>query len=652
MTNVNTPADVAVPGTPGPLQPTTCAWLAALLGWTILLCFYCPQGGSEFEVTDAWVAQTAREMQQRGSWRALVVPTFCGQTRIQKSPGPYWAVLVASALRGGEVDKASVRMPNAVAAVVLVLTVFWLARRIAGERAAVFAGFASASSLMVLYWSHRGASDLGVTTLMALSLACLWVGTECEPPGRRRIILWLAGYLFSGLAMLYKMPMPLVCVGLPALLYLLLRRRWDVLRSRWHLLGLALFLLPWLPWVVAVLLIEPTAWGKWQIEFWGRLTGASANAMGHSWESYLLYVGVVFVFCIPYSLSIPAALWRAARGVPDVRRDGLVFLLAWFASLFIFFTLAADKSNRYILPAMPPLFVLLGVELAAFFDPGRRAAPARDRLGTLAVCLLVPGALVAGLIVFYREWYEERLAGAVAWREIWPPLVVAMVIFAAGAIAAALLYARRREHVSFATLVGTMWLVWLWCWPTVLPKVGSQLPLRDFARQLAALTPEQQAAIRQIGQQDPRIIWYSGVCFPRLLDDLELVRRLGAEYPPERGLLAIAEEMNRRLRQDGLALFVVSARTYRLLRELQSLDSLDENLRMPQTYPWIQARVGKVKRRFILFGNRPPPWRPPQLVLPERLDHLGRRILRSLRTREESPHPDTQPTATRPGSDG
>ncbi|RMF78627.1 MAG: hypothetical protein D6744_09890, partial [Planctomycetota bacterium] len=379
------------------MAPATWGWLAALLGWSLLLFFYDLDGGAGFEPVDCWVAQTAREMYENvaaDGWRGLIIPEFCGEVRMQKSPGPYWAVMLTAWLRGTPVDEVSARIPSATLAVVFVLTVFWLTRRIAGDRAAVFAGFAALSSATLLYWSHRAASDLGVASLMALSLACLWIGSEATPSGPRRVMLWLAGYFCAGLAMLYKMPMPLVCVGLPALLYVALCRRWRIFASWWHLAGLALFAIPWLPWMVLVLLQEPTAWDKWRVEFLDRATGELPNVAGQdAWFYWFFYLGVAFVFTAPWCLSIPGSILRALRGSDDIDSRGRWFLLLWFGGLLVFFSAATGKETRYFLPAIAPLLCLLGVELSAFFDPRRRFNPAVERFATWVVLAAAPLAL-------------------------------------------------------------------------------------------------------------------------------------------------------------------------------------------------------------------------------------------------------------------
>ena len=636
----------------------TWAWLAALVGWTVVLAFQNLDGGAGLEPVEAWVAQPAREMyenirdmlagraQAGWQWRPLVIPEFCGETRLQKSPGAYWTVILTAALRGTPPDEICARIPNATFAVLLVITVFWLTRRIAGDRAAIFAGFAAASSTMVLYWSHNAASDMGVATLITMSLACLWVGSEDEPPGSRRVALWLLGYLLAGLAMIYKMPLPVPCIGLPALLYVLLRRRWAIFASGWHLVGLVLFLLPWLPWALAAWHFEPMAIYKWRVEYLDRVTGELPNVeTQRDWYWFLFYVGVAFLLAVPYSLSIPGAVARVFRRPTDANRDGLWFALIWFVSLLMFFTVAVGKETRYFLPAMPPLFVLLGIELAAFFSPDRPLRPQLDRLGFWSVCVLVPAGLIALGIVLHRNFWRKHLAeGICTWPEILRPYVVAAAVFAGGAILAAWLYRRRREHGAFAVLVATMWLGWVWTWACFMPIAASQAPFKDFAAQLQALSPEYQARLRQIAQQDPRIIWYGDVRFPRLIDQLELLESMGGSRDLSRELRVVGQEMIRGLEADDLALYVSSAAHYVLFHADAQVELEQQGRSLPETHVWLIARKGHWSRRYVLFSNRPPPW--PEPALPaEMRARLEERVARrrATATRAALPAAASQP---------
>lgn len=610
---------VPLPSAPAPLWPpaavwsaSAVGWLLALLGWSALLFFFRLDGGAYFEPIECWVAQTAREMSESRDWRDWMLPRFAGETRMQKSPGAYWAVCGVSALRGTPVDEFCARLPNAIAALGLVATIFWLTLRIAGERAAIFAGFSAASSLMLLHRSHTGSSDLGVTALMTLSLACLFVGAEHAQRRAAQVGLWLAGYGLAGLAMLYKMPMPLVCVGLPAIAYVLIRHRWALFASAWHLLGVALFLLPWAPWAAYAALAEGATLAKWRTEFWDRITGDLPNVQDQAtWEHYFLYAGTALVFAFPYSLSLPPAFVRMFRRATPIDSAGRWFVLTWFFSLFLFFSLSSGKETRYFLPLMPPLFVMLGVELSAFFQPNSSSRPWRWGVFAAIAVVAVAGAIGGGYALAY--WSEAtRASDIIAWAELKRIYAITVGLFCAGVIASAALYAAQRANASFAVLVTTMWATFLYAWPNLLPVMISQAPARDFAAQLREqLSPQHFALARQVGQHDPRYVWHADARFPRVIDQLRLLELQDGRRNLETEMRLIGEELVSRLEGQELALFVVAIADYIRFQVGAASELSKVNRQMPPTHIWLISRVGRYDRRFVLFGNQPPPWPEP-----------------------------------------
>jgi hypothetical protein len=204
----------------------------------------------------------------------------------------------------------------------------------------------------------------------------------------------------------------------------------------------------------------------------------------------------------------------------------------------------------------------------------------------------------------------------------------------------------RRENASFAALVGTMWLAWLWIWPCFMPVISSQAPFKDFAAQLETLTPEQQARLRQIAQQDPRIIWYSDVRFPRIIDQLKLLEMVGGKRDLKREIRIVGQEMTRQLERDKLVLLVSSPGDYIMFQADGRVELEREGRQLPQTHVWLIARKGNWTRRYVLFGNQPPPWNEPELPA-EMLARLQKRLAR-LRdaTDGTAPLPATQPVPT------
>jgi 4-amino-4-deoxy-L-arabinose transferase-like glycosyltransferase len=662
---VSPPADALL--TPPGNGRSERAWLTGLLLATALLAFYGLGGGADFQMIDCWVGQTAREMHDNGSW---LVPRFSGETRMQKSPGPYWAVMLTSRVLQRPIDEFTTRVPSALAAIVLVATVWYLTRRIYDERTARFAGFAAASSALVLWWSHRGASDLGLATCTTVSLALFWTAYGVAPRGSRRAVLIVLGYLAAGVGMLYKMPMPIVVVGLPVATYvvwrawsdqwpgprgrrvalallllgagalllqwlpvvalltlvsliLLLRRHGRAVQWPAHLLGIVAFLLPWVPWAVLVLASEPTAWQRWEVEFLDRFTGELPNVHGedHGWF-LLTYLVTPLVYCLPYSLSLPDALWRGTRRNPTARGDGPLCMVLWFASLLVFFTAAVGKEDRYLLPALPPLFVLLGPALAYLFD-ARRAWSRTVRLsGLLATAVLLPAGFAAGGWALATRWYPAIGApNGFALSDALVPYSVTAGLFVLGAVLAAGLFAARRPGPAFATLVGGVWATWLWTWPTLVPVLVSERPARDLAAQMQArLTSEMRADLRYVGFQDSRLIWYSDIRIPRLIDPLDLLALQAGDRSLAREQRLYAEEIVRRLRGEARTLLVAG-----IVEHLAFMDRVppalaDRGESMPPVYRWLVTARGPWHRATVVFGNQPPPWEEPPLPeLPPKL---------------------------------
>ena len=560
-------------------------------------------------------------MHDAGQW---LVPRFCDETRMQKSPGPYWTVMLLSRVLNRPIDESVARWPNVGAALVVVLSVFWLARRIAGDRAAIFAGFATASSALILWWSHRGASDLGLTACTTLSLTAFYVAfTHAAPVWQRRGLL-LLGYFAAGAGMLYKMPMPVACVGAPMFLYVLIHKRWRDLWHPIHLVGLAVFLLPWLPWALAVRYAEPAAMEKWYVEFVDRFTGNLPNVAEQQRDPkmYFLYLLAPLVYALPFSLSLPAAVWRGVQRDARIRRDGQIFLLGWFLSLLAIFTVAAGKEMRYFMPALPPLFVLLGIELAQLFDPRQERGGALVRWVTRGVYVLLPLGAVAAGVALATVWFGY-IGGPQGYQlvpDVLVPYSITAAIFTIGTCAAAWAYAAGRRNVSFGLLVAAMWGMWLWFWPRMAPVIASQRPFVELAGEMRnrfGPEPELRHELRFIGSQDARLIWYSDIRIPRLLDQLVLLREQQGRRSLEREKEQYARKMLDGLRGPQRVLYVATLADYGAFLKLVGQHEADAGRSLPPTYIWLASPRATLDRTYVIVSNRPRPAGWPEPVIAE-----------------------------------
>jgi hypothetical protein len=136
---------------------------------------------------------------------------------------------------------------------------------------------------------------------------------------------------------------------------------------------------------------------------------------------------------------------------------------------------------------------------------------------------------------------------------------------------------------------------------------------KELAGYIRELSPDQKAALRQVAQQDPRLIWYSDVRFPRLVDQLELLGSLGGQRDLQKEKEIWGERMTDALVSDELVLMVAAPLDFFEYCMVAPRRLAERGRDMPQTHLWLAPKTGHPKQRFLVFGNRPPPWPEPDL---------------------------------------
>jgi len=126
----------------------------------------------------------------------------------------------------------------------------------------------------------------------------------------------------------------------------------------------------------------------WAHQF-GRFT---ANTLGHP-QPWWFYLPVLAGLLLPWTPL--AGLLAHRSGWSDRRR---VFLLAWAAFGFLFFSFSVNKLPGYLLPICPPLAALMGIEIAETRRGGLWLAACALLLALFPVAVpLIPAALGEGL---------------------------------------------------------------------------------------------------------------------------------------------------------------------------------------------------------------------------------------------------------------
>jgi 4-amino-4-deoxy-L-arabinose transferase-like glycosyltransferase len=403
---------------------------------------------------EARYAMIAREMLNSGDWAQ---PHLNGVRYYAKPPLLYWSVATAYRLFGQ--TEAAARVPSAAAYVATVAITFFLADALLGPSAAPLAALIFATAAGPVLFGRLLSTDTLLTLWLSVSLLGLAHAVRGRPGP-------LGASLFWGGLSLGVLTKGLVGVVFPlgtAIIYALLADAWRLVRDLRPRLGAGIVALVFVPWHLVLGVRDPDFFRVYFVnEHLLRFFNArvpldyTSLSIGGFWLATLLWF-------FPWVLFLPVAL--AAR---DLWRP-LALPLIWAACVLLFFTLSAARVERYGLPALPALAVVV----AAYWRRAFEARPGPAGLRGPAGIVLGGGALLAWLTAFgpsaahvvtrlitllddlYREYFAshpEAVAGIIegCLRLVGPFSVLLLLLGGATWLAS------RRPRVRLAL---TIWLI-------------------------------------------------------------------------------------------------------------------------------------------------------------------------------------------------
>lgn len=421
-------------------------WAVTLLGLFIFL----PALGS-VGLWDPWethYAEVAREMIARHDF---VYPHWGSAYFYSKPVLTLWMIAAGLLLVGAEAGAPGaplpagvewgVRLPFALMAILLLLSVWRIGRTLGGPRAGLLAAFMLATSPMMVFVGKQAMTDLPVVACIFIGLALTLPSVFEAPavigarPARAAALLFVLVGDAELLLVASADPLPWVGVllGVLALLTLLAGARIARARDRatveLALAGLAFGLGALAKGLAAAALVGPTflisaaicrdlgplrrARPLWVIgcavlialpwylvlstfpgrdeeglSFLGRFlmhdhlarvfSGVHGDRGGAGYYAEQLLYGF-----FPWVCFLPLALLGVGGKAAGQRRGAWVFILSFAAFSYVFFTASATKLHHYIFPALPALALIVGAW----------AAELRPRA-------LGPGAWVVVLVIF------------------------------------------------------------------------------------------------------------------------------------------------------------------------------------------------------------------------------------------------------------
>jgi len=330
-------------------------------------------------------ARVAEEMTISGDY---VTPTLNQRPWLEKPPLLYW--MEALSFRVFGVSEWSARLPVALSACVTLLFAAFFVSRTSSPAASFAAVLVLATSPLFFVYGRAASTDM---PLVACLTGALVFGYESV---RARSSSWaLASGVCLGLAALAKGPVVLILFGATFLVYFLVTQRFG-----WSLAsvaaGLTTFLLVSVPWYWEVSVANGY---NFVATFWlNHHLARFLTDIHHHAQPVWYYLPVLIVGFFPWVFFLGTAVSKLWHNRSDWSEYGSeIFLWVWALVPFIFFTASQSKLAGYILPAVPALAMLVGMELERQLVPDLRTY----RLGKIQVALMVAFGLILSLAVLF-----------------------------------------------------------------------------------------------------------------------------------------------------------------------------------------------------------------------------------------------------------
>ena len=341
---------------------------------------------------DSVHAEVAREMLLRHDFVTLYAN---GIRYLEKAPLYYWSMAASMKVFG--VNTAASRLPLAFSVLVLALLLEAFGRRaFASQRAGLYAGLITLSSFGIFIFSRINIPDTMVCVLLTIALFCYAQTERRVTPSRLLCLLFAAACALNILTKgLIGIVFPIGIAGLHLLLTRGLPGAWTRIRQFHPLASLATFLVIAVPWHILIAFANPGHGqpgaiarinGHWQVPY-----PTDGNVHGWAWFYFIneqlyrylnirvphdydtsplwLFLGLIFIWLMPWSAFLPSAIlrvwpsWKSLRTLAPVESLNLLLLL-WLILPLAFFTFST-RQEYYVLPALPPMILLIAALLAS-----------------------------------------------------------------------------------------------------------------------------------------------------------------------------------------------------------------------------------------------------------------------------------------------
>lgn len=418
-------------------------------------------------------ALTAKEMLAIGDWLS---PRIYGQFWYDKPAMIYWLIISGYKLFG--VGEFAARFPAGVFSAASVSFMYWFGYKIFdSRRTGLLAALVLGTSLEFWVLARMVITDAILFFYSSVALGTLYLGLDGRGRG-----WYTVAYFFTALAVLTKGPVGIVLPVLIVFVYIMVTRRFSLLKRLFILPGILIFLATAAPWYIAMY----QAHGKDFLDtFLGLHNYIRATVSEHPKDNVFYYYLELF----PISL-LP---WTGVffRSLYGKRPPHFAFLAVWLAVTIAFYTMMATKYPTYVFPATFPAALLIAYQLEQMRYAGWRQW----------LWLSVPALTLVVLIAAAKKFLPDA-----DWTIIYP---------VSAGVALVIVWLQLRGDRTWLPWTAGIAVAMI----SILLIVNGAEPLaKNHSAKLAAQAlPVKGAVVAAYGDYATSAVFYSGYVIPRLV---------------------------------------------------------------------------------------------------------------------------------------
>ncbi|GJL56105.1 MAG: hypothetical protein NPIRA02_32370 [Nitrospirales bacterium] len=372
-----------------------------MLGALSILAFFYNLPSSLFGVTEGLYAAVTETMVRTGEYVHL---SLHGQSYFNKPPLFFWFQALSTKIFGW--GETALRFPSALLSFGTVVVTYWVGRTLYSATAGFWAALVVITSYVTLWFGQMAIIDPVLTFFMTLGILGLVRAYFQEGTSWWYVVGFVALAFGAMVKNLHAFAMPVILF----LVLLWICRDRTPLKSSAFWVGLMVF--------VGLLGSYYAYLGQEFIQHYvlkenvQRMTKLAGDTQGSAFDAYfgkrpiMWYGFVVWFDFFPWSLLLPSGLLVLWTQRPLQRYPREAFLLMWVLGYFLAFSLFPEKHERYLMPMVPGVAVLIGYFYHRVFETRDlevwKSAMYKPTLGLLSLLCLVLVFLAPFLL--HKKW--------------------------------------------------------------------------------------------------------------------------------------------------------------------------------------------------------------------------------------------------------